>query len=97
MTTPFPPQIYKVHYNTEKGWIGYRDDRPLHEAIHGNAATYHFRGKTAYLLIISDDSRLSRDAALRFATAITSGRFSVFNIDLSVVSAPRPDKQKGRK
>lgn len=68
--------------------------------IRGFEFTHDLRGKSAHIVIVSHDSRVSRNVAIEFAGAIATGRYVRRNINLSEVQGrwnSAKSRQKGSK
>lgn len=73
---------------------GYEIEKPYPASLWGYDEAFNFPGKSAHIVIVSNDGGINRTIALRFATAIARGAFVTFNCDLTKVSNPCPSKHK---
>lgn len=93
-------QIYEV-YAIKNQWRGMKHEgRAPSDTIRGFSYAHDFRGKSAHIVIVSHDSRVSYDVALEFATSIAHGAYSYVRVDLSKLTGfyNRPKKaKKGQK
>lgn len=91
-----PMRIFEV-YAVDGQWRGIEHEgRTPSDTIRGFSYAHDFRGKSAHIVIVSHDSRVSYDVALEFATAIAHGAYSYIRVDLSKLTGfyNRPKKAK---
>lgn len=89
-------QIYEV-YAVDGQWRGMKHEgRTPSDTIRSFNYAHDFRGKSAHIVIVSHDSRVSADVALEFATAIAHGAYSYVRVDLSKLTGfyNKPKKSK---
>jgi len=68
-----------------------RANLPPSIAVRGFEYAFEFRGKSTTFSIVTHDSNLSRDAALKFAISINAGEYVVRTVDLSNCYLKRDD------
>lgn len=59
------------------------DWQPYPRSLDGFELAYLLAGKVATFCIVSNDGRVNRAVAIRFATAIFNGTFKTFTTDLT--------------
>lgn len=73
-------RTFEVYLIEEKPY-GYEIETPYPASLRGFEFSYDFAGKSAHLVIVSNDGGLDRAVALRFASAIAHGTFKKVIID----------------
>lgn len=86
-------RTYEVYFVDER-LSGYEIEKPYPASTWGYDSTFNFPGKSAHIVIVSNDWNVDRAIALDFASKVAFNRIRWINIDLTKVSQCRQTQPK---